>query len=186
MNYASLVENIVDRLLEDTMDDKPVEANPFKQVYNNAIDKLGKELEGRRSLVLVRGISGSGKSTFATHLAAKLGHAVHSTDDFFMQDGEYKFNPSQLGQAHKWNQDRTDKALEAGKNVVVANTFTQHWEMAPYFESAKKHGAKTHVFNTVFPGKNVHGVPDAGIQRMKDRWEPFEGEIVLKPDGKQL
>jgi predicted ABC-type ATPase len=164
------------------MDDKPVEANPFKQVYANAISDLGKKLDGQRSLVLVRGVSGSGKSTFATHLAAKLGHVVHSTDDFFMQDGAYRFDGSKLGTAHKWTQNNVDKDLEAGKNAVVANTFTQHWEMAPYLESAKKHGAKVHVFNTVFPGKNVHGVPEAGIKRMKDRWEPFEGETILKPD----
>lgn len=186
MSYSSLVEKIVDRLLEDTVYDKPVDANPFKQVYANAIDGLGKDLDGRRSLVLVRGVSGSGKSTFATHLAAKLGHVVHSTDDYFMQDGAYKFDGSKLGAAHKWNEDRTDKALEAGKNVVVANTFTQHWEMAPYDNMAKKHGAKVHVFNTVFPGKNVHGVPDQAIGRMRARWEPREGETILKPDEQQL
>lgn len=183
MLYYKIVEEIVDRLMEDTQDDQSVDANPFKQVYHNAIDNLGKSLEGQRSLVLVRGISGSGKSTFATHLAAKLGHVVHSTDDFFSQDGAYKFDASKLGQAHKWNEERTDKALEAGKNVVVANTFTQGWEMAPYDNMAKNHGARVDVFNTVFPGKNVHGVPEAGLKRMRDRWETREGEIILKPNG---
>ena len=186
MKYANLVEQIVAALLEDTMDDKPVEANPFKEVYHKAIDNLGKDLEGQRSLVLVRGVSGSGKSTFATHVAAKLGHVVHSTDDFFMQDGAYKFDGSKLGAAHKWNEERTDKVLEAGKNVVVANTFTQKWEMDPYDNIAKKHGAKVHVFNTVFPGKNVHGVPDQAIGRMRARWEPREDETILKPDEQQL
>lgn len=182
MQYSALVEKIVNKLLEDTMDDKPVEANPFKQVYTNAISNLGKKLDGQRSLVLVRGLSGSGKSTFATHLAAGLGHTVHSTDDYFMKDGAYRFDGSKLGDAHKWNEERTDKALEAGKNVVVANTFTQQWEMEPYDRMAKKHGATVHVFNTVFPGKNVHGVPDQAIGRMRARWEPREGETILKPD----
>ena len=43
-----------------------------------------------RNLYLVRGVPGSGKSTFAK----QLGGTHFETDTYFMVDGEYKFDPS--------------------------------------------------------------------------------------------
>jgi len=57
--------------------------------------------------------------------------------------------------------------------VVVSNTFTQEWEMEPYFELAKKYGYK--VFSIVIENrhgnKNKHGVPEDKVEQMKNRFE---------------
>jgi hypothetical protein len=57
--------------------------------------------------------------------------------------------------------------------IVVSNTFTQEWEMEPYFEMAKKYGYK--VFSIVIEnrhgGSNEHGVPEDKIKIMKERFE---------------
>jgi hypothetical protein len=57
--------------------------------------------------------------------------------------------------------------------VVVSNTFTQEWEMGPYFELAKTYGYK--VFSIVVEnrheGTNEHGVPDEVLTKMRERFE---------------
>jgi len=51
-----------------------------------------------KQLILLRGLPGSGKSTFANLLGG-----IHvEADQYFIQDGEYKFDASKLKQAHNW------------------------------------------------------------------------------------
>ena len=90
-------------------------------------------------MYITRGISGSGKSTLAKTLAPK--ENIFSTDDFFMVDGEYRFDPKKLGEYHKKNQQRVEEALKKGISpIVVDNTNTQGWEIKPYVELADKYG----------------------------------------------
>lgn len=57
--------------------------------------------------------------------------------------------------------------------IVVSNTFTQEWEMEPYFKLAEKYGYT--VFSVIVEnrhgGKNEHGVPEEKVQVMKDRFQ---------------
>lgn len=128
-----------------------------------------------KTLYIVRGIPGSGKSTFAK----TLGGTHFETDEFFMVDGEYKFDPTKLKEAHRWCQDSVNTAMilnhTAGLNnvIVVSNTFTQGWEMEPYFQMADTYGYK--VFSVIVEnrhgGINTHGVPEDKLQVMRDRFE---------------
>lgn len=128
-----------------------------------------------KELFLLRGLPGSGKST----LAAQLGGSLVEADRYFMDYGEYKFDASKLKEAHAWCRDQVRKWMEvdnAGYNVdriVVSNTFTQEWEMKPYYELAEKYGYRVHsiVVENRHGGKNVHNVPDEAIDRMRKRFE---------------
>ena len=57
--------------------------------------------------------------------------------------------------------------------IVVSNTFTQEWEMKPYFEMAELYGYQ--VFSIVVEnrhgGINQHNVPEDKIEQMKNRFE---------------
>jgi predicted kinase len=125
------------------------------------------------SLLLIRGLSGSGKSTLAKDMAEKFGYFHVEADMFFMKDGEYKFDRSQLGQAHDWCHKQAALALEQGKNVVVSNTFTQKWEIMPYCKMAKALGASFTVLPMYGNFENKHGVPSEAIERMRKRWEQW-------------
>lgn len=126
-------------------------------------------------LYIVRGVPGSGKSTFAK----LLGGTHFETDQYFMIDGEYKFDPTKLKEAHQWCQAQVDTAMvlnhTTGENgvIVVSNTFTQEWEMQPYFDMAKTYDYT--VFSIVVEnrhgGVNQHGVPAETLQAMKDRFQ---------------
>ncbi|MEY4572456.1 MAG: hypothetical protein RLZ10_1695, partial [Bacteroidota bacterium] len=57
--------------------------------------------------------------------------------------------------------------------VVVANTFTEEWEMKPYFEMAERYNYRIHtiIVENRHGGENVHGVPKEKLQQMKDRFQ---------------
>ena len=128
-----------------------------------------------KKLFLVRGISNSGKSTFAK----ELGGIHFETDNYFMVDGEYKFDGTKLKEAHQWCQTQVSNAMilnytaNINERIVVSNTFTQEWEMKPYFEMAKEWGYT--VFSIIVEnrhgGVNEHGVPEDKLEMMKNRFE---------------
>jgi predicted kinase len=128
-----------------------------------------------KTLYIVRGLPGSGKSTFAK----TLGGTHFETDNFFMVDGEYKFDGSKIKEAHNWCQNSVNSAMilnnTAGLNetIVVSNTFTQEWEMKPYFEMAETYGYR--VFSIIVEnrhgGVNQHNVPEEVLNSMKNRFE---------------
>lgn len=128
-----------------------------------------------KTLYIVRGVPGSGKTTFAK----SLGGTHFETDSYFMVDGEYKFDFTKLKEAHKWCQDSVNSAMvlnhTTGINevIVVSNTFTQEWEMLPYFEMSEYWGYR--VFSVIVEnrhgGINEHGVPEDKIEIMKNRFE---------------
>lgn len=121
-------------------------------------------------LYIVRGIPGSGKSTFAKTLSENH----YEADMFFLnQESNYVFDGTKIKNAHAWCLDRvkTDMAV-AREKIVVSNTFTQEWEMEQYFELAKQYGYK--VFSVIVEnrheGINQHGVPEDKIEEMKNRF----------------
>ena len=125
-------------------------------------------------LYIVRGIPGSGKSTFAKTLVKK--DYCHKEADMFFVDreGNYKFEPSKIKDAHKWCQEEMDFLMRLEHSpVVVSNTFTQEWEMEPYFTLAKEYGYTvfTIVVENRHGGTNVHNVPEDKIEQMKNRFE---------------
>lgn len=125
-------------------------------------------------LVLIRGLPGSGKTTKAAEFA-RSGYIHCEADHYFEDDcGNYVFNPALLPQAHKACQSKAREALALGLSVVVANTFTQAWEVQPYIDMAKEAGASIKVLVCSGEYGSIHGVPASAIERMRSRWESIE------------
>lgn len=100
-----------------------------------------------KELILLRGVSGSGKSTLAKQYAGR--GVVFSTDDFFMKDGKYQFDPSKIGINHQLNQKRTEDAMIKGISpIIIDNTNLQGWEMKPYVELADKYEYNVKILET--------------------------------------
>ncbi len=123
-----------------------------------------------KDLILVRGVSGSGKSTFAE----TLGCPVFTADDYFMVDGKYQFVASLLPDAHADCKAKVQRAMYEGvERIAVANTFTQEWEMEPYLYLASSHDYR--VFSIIVESRhgfdNVHEVPSSGVEKQRERFE---------------
>ena len=127
-----------------------------------------------KTLILLRGLPGSGKSTLAKQLVNK--DYTHKEADMFFVDseGNYKFEPSKIKDAHAWCKDETEFLMKYEHSpVVVFNTFTQEWEMDSYYELAKKYGYQVHsvIAENRHAGENSHGVPSDKLEVMKNRFE---------------
>ena len=126
-------------------------------------------------LFIVRGIPGSGKSTLAKLLVGEKSYCHKEADIYFVdREGNYKFEPSKIKAAHEWCQEEIEFLMKyEHSRIAVSNTFTQEWEMGPYYELAKKYGYT--VFSIIVEnrhgGVNEHGVPDDKLEIMKNRFE---------------
>jgi predicted kinase len=98
-------------------------------------------------LIIMRGIPGSGKSTVAQGLADKLDARVFSTDDYWYREDPmvYKWDADKIGEAHQWNQDRTESAMKVGYDVIIDNTNLDQYAADPYIKLAKQYGYRISV-----------------------------------------
>lgn len=123
----------------------------------------------KKILIIVRGIPGCGKSTFAK----LLGGYVCTADDFLMKDGVYCWSPEKAGGAHVACQLQVRDYMKKGMSpVIVANTSTTIKEMKPYYELAEEFGYK--VFSVIVEnrhgGVNEHDVPEETLEKMRKRF----------------
>lgn len=143
-------------------------------------------------VLIMRGLPGSGKSTYlkCNVLSGFQGAdcVVCSADDYHMKDGKYQFNPTNVGKAHdacleKFLNTILDVARDRGTQkfadylgvpyLIVDNTNTSVWEIAPYYRLAELHGIPVQILRfEIDPWaackRNQHQVPAERIFRMYD------------------
>lgn len=126
------------------------------------------------TLFLIRGVPGSGKSTFAKHLfKAQMVDAVLEADHYFYDENYvYKFDPHKLGIAHFECQEKTRFYLSQGFNVAVSNTSTKESEVKVYEDIAKELDTNfvSLILENRHGGVNHHNVPEDKLKQMKDRF----------------
>lgn len=130
-----------------------------------------------KTLYLIRGLPGSGKSTFAEELATSLDACHHEADHFFhYTDGvwheDYRFDATKLHAAHQACQKWTQDCMCDGCDIVVSNTFTTEKELKPYLQLAKMLGYRvvSLVVENRHGNESVHGVPEETMTKMRDRF----------------
>lgn len=124
------------------------------------------------TLYIIRGLPGSGKSTYARKTYPYL--PLYEADDFFTNQSTYNWSYSFIKQAHKLCLLNATKELYHHNSVVVANTFTTIKEMQPYLDLEKTFPyIKIHVIEMLGKYKSIHNVPEKTLQHMADRWEQY-------------
>jgi predicted ABC-type ATPase len=126
-----------------------------------------------KTVIILRGCSGSGKTTFTDFLLENKNNVVEiCADNYFIKNGEYNFDPSKLGEAHQQCKIEFKNSLEDSSVdcIVIANTNTKDWEFEYYESMAKDNGCR--VFHIVIEnrhnGKNIHKVPEKVLDKQRE------------------
>jgi predicted kinase len=133
-----------------------------------------------KKLFLVRGLPGSGKSTFAQALVGSDFLVCEADKFFYDKEGNYNFDATKLKEAHESCRNRVETYMKDSlvndqfyREIAVSNTFTREWEMQAYIDLAAQYDYR--VFSIIVENRhgnsNVHGVPDEVVKNMKDRFE---------------
>ncbi len=140
-----------------------------------------------KTLFIMRGLPGSGKSTWArTHAASAVLNgksvAICATDDYHIVDGEYRFNREALGHFHGLNQCRVERHMILGTELIfVDNTNIKRRDFKPYVDMATKRGydieevamgsTDNEDFITLCVERNTHSVPREAIEGMARKYQ---------------
>lgn len=137
-------------------------------------------------LCLIIGLPGSGKSTLGHQLKEFLElrkdrnnenlTVLRETDEYFVENGTYKFNPSKLGEYHALCQKMTEGDLSDGVNVIVTNTNLTKWERAKYFDIARRTKCIVRIIIMRNNYGNVHGMPSEKIDQMKAKFQEVSSD----------
>jgi len=128
------------------------------------------------SLILLRGLPGSGKTALAHELSENGKHPVFSVDDYFTdkETGEYNFEFEKNHLAYKQCEENTRKEIQNGTSkIFLDNTFTLEWELEPYFKMASEFKYRIFVLTVEnrHSGKNIHQISDEQIKKMAEKYK---------------
>lgn len=150
-----------------------------------------------KKVIVMSGIPGSGKSTWATNNYSKALYC--SADNYFIKDGLYDFDASKLSKAHNYCMKKFLESIDYLENeqeseeefntrleqdgwdpiIVVDNTNLSKWEASPYIAVAKAKDFEIEVVRIISinpdiaAGRNTHGVPYNKVLEMHNRMESF-------------
>lgn len=126
-----------------------------------------------KKLYLIRGLPGSGKSTFALEFANAVGAFNCEADHYHYDDnGVYNWQPENVHAAHLDCQRKCRHIMSLGKDVVVSNTSTTEKEMKPYLDLATQWGYRVTslIVENRHGNESVHGVPRETLDKMRNRF----------------
>lgn len=145
-------------------------------------------LHYRNKLTIIRGLPGSGKSTYGRQLANQTGAIFIEPDMFCIHGGDYRYTASHY-------EDATRRALNLLHNAqcdcIYADVLpTQNDVMRVYnsfFFGAYGQGTAEELRIVTLKitveeslAKNIHHVAECDIRRMAATWEPVLQEEVMR------
>jgi predicted kinase len=132
-----------------------------------------------KKLIIMRGLPGSGKSGAAKRLVRN--GVIHSTDDFFVQNGEYVFDNENIERFHHFNFLSSVRSMREGISpVIIDNTNIIAEHCVDYIEAGKMYGYDIIIvepdaswaFNIEeLMKRNTHEVPRETLVDMLEKYE---------------
>lgn len=123
------------------------------------------------TLIILRGIPGSGKSCYARMIKTTWPGqwVIASADEYFMVDGKYKFDRKNLQKAHDFSYDTARRAIAQGKNVIVDNTNRRIGEFSRYMAIPGVNVIEIHRIMGDFG--STKGVPESVMDVHRNEYE---------------
>lgn len=135
-----------------------------------------------KKLIIMRGLPGSGKSGAAKRFVGN--GIIHSTDDFFINNGGYVFDEKNVSRFHHFNFLSSVRSMQEGMSpVIIDNTNIIAEHCVDYIEAGKMYGydiivvepSATWSFDIdELMKRNTHGVPRETLVDMLDKYEKPE------------
>lgn len=139
-----------------------------------------------KTVYILRGIPGSGKTTLASSLVTGFmvrleSFVVCCADDYHIVDDVYKWQESRVADAHAYCRGKFVNAITREvEKIVISNTNTTYKEFQFYKDEGIKAGYEivtlivgefSDTAIDKYAARNVHGVPRETIKRMRDRFQ---------------
>ena len=99
----------------------------------------------KKTVIINRAVPGSGKTTITKCILKALeekniSSAIHSTEEYSMENGKYVFDVKKLKDFHDQNLVEFNASLDKKVNVVICdNTNLLPWQSEPYTNLARKY-----------------------------------------------
>jgi predicted kinase len=127
------------------------------------------------SLIILRGLPGSGKTTLA-NLLSENKWPVFSIDSYFTdpKTNEYNFQFDKNHLAYKNCENQTRQAMQnKTEKIFIDNVFSLDWEIEPYFKLASEFNYSVFVTTVEnYQGhKNTHKISEEQIQKMAAKYK---------------
>jgi predicted kinase len=121
----------------------------------------------KRTLIILKGIGSSGKSTFAKLISKSK---ICCADDYFEGvNGNYNFDASKLSEAHAHCRQQFDDALNDKniENIVICNTNCKESDYAYYVRVAQEQDLMITyvVLEKRHDNANHHNLPEFVLER---------------------
>lgn len=133
-------------------------------------------------ITVIRGLPGSGKSTYAHELAKQTGAIVIEPDAFVTVDGEYRYDTARWGKArYLARQIMRVIATTQESDIIFADVLPTRQEVADMLRDVGQYvdGLRFRVVDMPpisleeSRKRNRHGVRTVDIEQMIARWEPW-------------
>lgn len=155
----------------------------------DASSKLETSLHEAKKVIILRGITGSGKSSLAKLMSSIESSTVCSADDYFVNDGEYKFNKDKLDLAHSNCFKLFCNAIDNKINtIIIDNTNSRLSEYKKYIDFSKLRGYVPIVIEIYCKDRNqavkfsrlgTHNVSANDALKMLSKWESDDNAFLL-------
>ena len=172
----------------------------MEQQWQSIVDEFRQYRHDQSLVVLLRGLSGSGKSTFARRLcryATWLGLTAQicSADAWMQGPNGYEWRASDLHYAHSSCQEECARAIDSKVDVIcIDNTNIMPREFIPYLEMSVDHVLRIVTFPCeslhdaiALARRSAHGVPDSVTKRRFEQFSDTRRNFIYPfPDGQDV
>lgn len=134
-----------------------------------------------KTMYLLRGVPGSGKSYLSRRLAGRLGGKIYSADDMLMAGEEYVWTSPLVFAAHQIVQQLVKLAMIRNEKVVIVdNTNLRPRQGRPYVDLAKRYGYEIEVREpdtdwrydvSELTARGTHAMPQEVLEHMVETWK---------------
>lgn len=123
-----------------------------------------------KTLYIIRGCSGSGKSTFAETLCKAFNGCRVEADDFMYENGEYVWKAEKLASAHRYVYDFVKKRMQCGIGpIIISDTNVKSRDLQIYLDMAELFHYKvvSLVVENRHGNTSVHDVSEKTLSRQE-------------------